>query len=64
MAIAEPGRNGEVRYVGEIDSSTEAVRELLGTVKSTHESKPRRNSRRRENWLSDTKLRLLGTGRT
>jgi hypothetical protein len=29
VAIAEPGRNGEVRYLGEIDASTEAVRKLL-----------------------------------
>ena len=29
VAIAEPGRNGEVRYIGEIEASPEAVQKLL-----------------------------------
>ena len=29
VAIAESGRDGEVRYVGEVDASAEAVRKLL-----------------------------------
>ena len=36
VAIAEPGRNGEVRYVGEIDSSTGAVRKLLTRLAARH----------------------------
>jgi transposase len=29
VAIAEPGRNGEVRYFGEVEASPEAMRKLL-----------------------------------
>ncbi|WP_431268068.1 hypothetical protein [Dankookia sp. P2] len=29
VAVAEPGRSGEVRYIGEIDATVNAVRRLL-----------------------------------
>ena len=36
VAIAEPGRNGEVRYIGEIEASAEAVRKLLTRLTAKH----------------------------
>jgi transposase len=36
VAIAEPGRNGEVRYIGEIEASAEAVRKLLTRLAAKH----------------------------
>jgi transposase len=36
VAVAEPGRNGEVRYFGEIDASPEAVRKLLDRLAAKH----------------------------
>jgi transposase len=36
VAIAEPGRNGEVRYIGEIEASAEAVRKLLTRLAARH----------------------------
>ena len=36
VAVAEPGRNGEVRYLGEIDASPEAVRKLLARLAARH----------------------------
>jgi len=36
VAIAEPGRDGEVRYVGEVDASAEAVRKLLTRLATKH----------------------------
>jgi hypothetical protein len=29
VAVAEPGRSGEGRYIGEIDAAADAVRKLL-----------------------------------
>lgn len=36
VAIAEGGRSGEVRYVGEIDSSAAAVEKLIGKLAGRH----------------------------
>ena len=36
VAIAEPGRQGEVRYVGEIATSPEAVRKLITRLAARH----------------------------
>ena len=36
VAVAEPGRNGEVRYFGEINASPEAVRKLLDRLAAKH----------------------------
>ena len=36
VAVAEPGRNGEVRYLGEIEASPEAVRKLLTRLAVRH----------------------------
>src|SRR5919202_2562681 len=36
VAIAEPGRNGEVRYFGDVDASPEAVRKLLARLAAKH----------------------------
>ena len=36
VAVAEPGRNGEVRYLGEIETSPEAVRKLLTRLAVRH----------------------------
>jgi len=36
VALAEPGRRGEVRYLGEIDTSPEAVRKLVTRLAAKH----------------------------
>jgi transposase len=36
VALAEPGRQGEVRYLGEIEASAEAVRKLLTRLAARH----------------------------
>jgi transposase len=36
VAVAEPGRTGEVRYLGEVDASPEAVRKLLTRLGARH----------------------------
>jgi hypothetical protein len=36
VAVAEPGRRGEVRYLGEIEASVEAVRRLLTRLAPQH----------------------------
>jgi transposase len=36
VAVAEPGRSGEVRYIGEIDASADAVRKLLTRLAARH----------------------------
>ena len=36
VAIAEPGRTGEVRYIGEIEASPEAVQKLLTRLAAKH----------------------------
>ena len=36
VAVAEPGRQGEVRYLGEIDASPEAVRKLITRLATRH----------------------------
>jgi transposase len=36
VAVAEPGRRGEVRYLGEIDTSPEAVRKLVTRLAAKH----------------------------
>ena len=36
VALAEPGRRGEVRYLGEIEASPEAVRTLLARLAAKH----------------------------
>jgi transposase len=33
----EVGRDGEIRYVGEIDASPESMRRLVGKLASTYE---------------------------
>jgi transposase len=38
VAVAEAGRNGEVRYLGEIEASPEAVRKLLTRLAARHGS--------------------------
>jgi hypothetical protein len=35
-AVAEAGRQGEVRYLGEIDTSPEAVRKLITRLAARH----------------------------
>ena len=36
VAVAEPGRRGEVRYLGEIEASPEAVRKLITRLAAKH----------------------------
>ena len=36
VAVAEPGRSGEVRYIGEIDAAADAVPKLLTRLAVTH----------------------------
>ena len=36
VAVAEPGRGGEVRYIGEIDAAADAVRKLLTRLAARH----------------------------
>lgn len=36
VAVAEPGRSGEVRYIGEVESSPEAMRKLLTRLAARH----------------------------
>ena len=36
VAVAEPGRRGEVRYLGEIEASPEAVRKLITRLAARH----------------------------
>jgi transposase len=36
VAVAEPGRSGEVRYIGEIDAAADAVRKLLTRLATRH----------------------------
>ena len=36
VAMAEPGRSGEVRYLGEIEASPEAVHKLLARLAAGH----------------------------
>jgi transposase len=36
VAVAEPGRSGEVRYIGEIDAAADAVRKLLTRLAARH----------------------------
>jgi transposase len=36
VAVAEPGRSGEVRYLGEVDASPEAMRKLLTRLAARH----------------------------
>ncbi len=36
VAVAEPGRSGEVRYIGEVDASPEAMRKLLTRLAARH----------------------------
>src|SRR5215207_6682171 len=36
VAVAEPGRGGEVRYLGEIEASPEAVRKLITRLAGRH----------------------------
>ena len=37
VAIADDGRDGEVRYLGEIDNSTDAVRKLVAKLSRQYE---------------------------
>ncbi len=39
VAVANGGREGEVRYLGEIDNSLEAIRKLVAVPVSAHETK-------------------------
>jgi hypothetical protein len=36
VAVAEPGRSGEVRYIGEIDAAADAVRKMLTRLAARH----------------------------
>jgi transposase len=36
VAVAEPGRSGEVRYIGEIAAAADAVRKLLTRLAAEH----------------------------
>ena len=36
VALAEDGRQGEIRFLGEIDNTPEAVRRLVGKLASRH----------------------------
>ena len=36
VAVAEPGRDGEVRYLGEVEASPEALRRLLARLAARH----------------------------
>ena len=36
VAVAEPGRSGEVRYIGEVEASPEAMRKLLTRLAARH----------------------------
>jgi transposase len=36
VAVAEPGRSGEVRYIGEVDASPETMRKLLTRLAARH----------------------------
>ncbi len=36
VAVAEPGRPGEVRYIGGVDASPDAVRKLLTRLAARH----------------------------
>jgi hypothetical protein len=36
VAVAEPGRCGEVRYISEIDATADAVRKLLTRLVTRH----------------------------
>ena len=36
VAVAEPVRSGEVRYIGEIDAAADAVRKLLTRLAARH----------------------------
>jgi transposase len=36
VAVAEPGRSGEVRYFGEIEASPEGVRKLITRLAARH----------------------------
>jgi transposase len=36
VAIADAGRNGEIRYLGEIDNTEVAIRKLVGKLASKH----------------------------
>jgi transposase len=36
VAVAEPGRTGEVRYIGEVDASPDTVRKLLTRLAARH----------------------------
>ena len=36
VAVAELGRSGEVRYIGEVDASSEAMRKLLTRLAARH----------------------------
>jgi transposase len=36
VAVAEEGRNGEVRYLGEIDAEAESVRRLAAKLAKRH----------------------------
>ena len=40
VAVAEPGRQGEVRYVGEVATSPEAVRKLITRLAARHGKLP------------------------
>ena len=37
VAIADAGRDGEVRYFGEVDASSESMRRLIGKLASKYE---------------------------
>ena len=39
IAVATEGRNGEVRYVGEVDSSVDSMRRLIKRITAKHAQK-------------------------
>jgi hypothetical protein len=40
IAVATEGRNGEVRYVGEVDSSVDSMRRLIKRITAKHAQNP------------------------
>ena len=59
VAAAEPGRDGEVRFVGDIDSAPEAVERLVTRLARLHRAGeltavwvPDPDTRRYENWCA------------
>ena len=37
VAIADEGRDGEIRYIGEVDASADSMKRLIGRLASKYE---------------------------